>query len=156
MSTLEELTAQLEQTREEFHRLVDEIVASGAWNAKSPEAGWNNGQLLTHVANGANRIPNTAKRLRQGKGMSPPGPLMALVNILNHWDTRYRARGATPASVKALYDQGHQYALETASGMNDDDWELSAPVFGEERSVLNSFQYITEHLREHADSMRRV
>jgi len=155
MSTLDDLIVELEQSRTEFHALVDDIDQQGSWKQRSPEQGWNNGQLLTHIANGVNRIPATALRLKDGKGFNPPKPLFRLANALNLWDTRFRSRNATPQSLKDLYDQGHQIALQTARDMNDDDWERSAMVMGEERSVRDYFGFVSSHLREHADSMRR-
>jgi len=156
MSTLDDVVAQLEQARDDYHTLVDEIDQAGTWKDRSPQQGWNNKQLLTHVANGVNRIPRTALRIKAGKGLNPRGPLMAAFNHLSLWETRYSARKATPESLKALYDRGHQLAVDTAGGMADDDWTRAAMVMGEERNVRDSFGYIVEHLNEHAASMRRA
>ena len=154
ITSAEEARAVLEQGRADFRELVQGL-SSEEWERPSNNAGWTNGQLCWHIAftagGGSVRVP----RLRQNKGMNPPGPLMAVLNLMSLWIVRIRSRGATPESVLAFFDEGYARTAALADTVADDEWGNGAEFLGEPTTVGSSFGFIGEHVSEHAAEMRR-
>ena len=85
ITNADEARAAMEQARTDYRELVLGI-SEDEWNRKSNNAGWTNGQLCWHIAFGAGAGERSVARLRQNKGMDPPGPLMVVFNFLSLWD----------------------------------------------------------------------
>lgn len=154
ITNAEQARAVLEQTRADFHELV-EGLSEDEWNRRSNNAGWTNSQLCWHIAFGAGAGGQSISRLRQNKNMDPPGPLMAVINLASLWMVRIRSRGATPESVLAYFDEGHAKMLELADSIGDDEWENGGIVLGEPTTVGGLFGLTSSHVEEHAAEMRR-
>ena len=104
ITNAQEAHAELDQAREEFRELV--LGLSGEeWNQTSNNLAWTNAQLCWHLAFTASGGTLRVSRLRQSKGMEPPGALMAVLNVFSLWLVRIRSRGATPDSVLAFFDE---------------------------------------------------
>ena len=154
ITNAEQARAALEQTRADFRELVLGL-SEDEWNRHSNNAGWTNGQLCWHIAFGVGAGERTVTRLRQNKGLDPPGPLVAIFNFLSLWLVRIRSRGANPESVLTFFDQGHGRTLNLVDGIRDDEWDNGGVVLGEHLTVGGSFVGLQEHLDEHAAEMRR-
>ena len=154
ITNAEEARAELDQAREAFRELVLGL-SNEEWDRKSDNAGWTNGQLCWHIAftasGGALRVP----RLRQNKGMNPPGPLMAVLNLMSLWIVRVRSRGATPDSVLAFFDERFAATQGVIDTVADDEWGNGGDFLGEPTTVGSSFGFLRDHVSEHAAEMRR-
>ena len=154
ITNAQEAHAELDQAREEFRELV--LGLSGEeWNRTSNNAAWTNAQLCWHLAFTASGGTLRVSRLRQNKGMEPPGALMAVLNVFSLWLVRIRSRGATPDSVLAFFDErlaATRGVIDTIAG---DEWGNGAVFLGEPMTVGNSFGFLREHITEHAAEMRR-
>ena len=60
------LCAQLEETRVAFHALVESLTEA-QWHSKTATTAWTVCDVLTHVADGLARLPETMAHVRQGK-----------------------------------------------------------------------------------------
>ena len=154
IANAEEALAELDQAREEFRELVLGLNES-EWARKSHNAAWTNGQLCWHIAFTAGGGRLRVNRLRQNKGMNPPGPLMAVLDLSSVWLVRIRSRGATPESVLALFDEGWATTRGMIDTIADDEWDNGAVFLGETMTVGNSFGFLRGHVRDHASDMRR-
>jgi len=155
ITNAEEARAALEQARAEFRELV--LGLSGAeWNRQSDNAGWTNGQLCWHIAFTASGGTLRVSRLRQNKDMQPPGPLMAVLNLLSLWLVRIRSRGATPESVLAFFDERLAATRGAIDTVADDEWGNGGVFLGEPMTVGSSFGFLGDHLTEHAADLRRA
>ena len=154
ITNAEEAHAELDQAREEFRELVLGL-SNEEWNHKSDNAAWTNGQLCWHVAFTASGGTLRVSRLRQHKGMKPPGPLMAVLDVLSLWLVRIRSRGATPDSVLAFFDERLSMTRGTIDTIADDEWDNGAEFLGKPMTVGSSFGFLREHVSEHAAEMRR-
>ena len=154
ITNAEEAHAELDQAREEFRELVQGL-SSGEWNRKSNNAAWTNGQLCWHVAFTASGGGPRVSRLRQNKGMNPPGSLMAVLNVLSMWLVRIRSRGATPDSVLAFFEERLAMTRGMIDTVADDEWGNGGVFLGEQMTVGNSFAFLRGHVSEHAAEMRR-
>ena len=154
ITNAEEARAELDQAREEFRELVLGL-SSEEWNRKSDNAGWTNGQLCWHIAFTAGGGTLRVSRLRENKGMNPPGPLMAVLNLMSLWIVRIRARGATPESVLAFFDERLALTQGVIETIGDDEWGNGGDFLGVQMTVGESFRFVGEHITEHAGEMRR-
>ena len=154
ITNAEEAHAELEQAREEFRELVLGL-SSEEWNRKSNNAGWTNGQLCWHIAFTAGGGKLRVTRLRQNRGMNPPGPLMAVLNVLSLWLVRIRSRGATPDSVLAFFDEGFATTRGMIDTVADDEWDNGGVFLGEPTTVGSAFGFLRDHISEHGAEMRR-
>jgi hypothetical protein len=150
----EEAREALEKAREEFRALVLGL-SSEEWQRQSHNAGWTNGQLCWHIALAAGGGNLRVSRLRQNKGMNPPGPLMAVLNFVSLWLVRIRARYATPESVLAFFDERFAATQAVIDTVGDDEWDNGADFLGEPMTVAGSFRFLGDHVAEHAAEMRR-
>lgn len=150
----DELQELLETTRSDFHELVAGM-SDADWRRKARGQSWRNGQLCYHMALGVALITQTATRLREGKGVNPPGFLTPVMNTAADMFIRYRSRGATPDSVRDLYDESHKTALAALEQIGDDEWNTGARHLGEQRTVESSFRYMREHFEEHRETIQR-
>ena len=153
-ATRDELEQLLETTRSDFHELVAGL-SDADWRRKPRGQSWTNGQLCYHMALGVALISQTANRLREGKGVNPPAPLMPVMNLAADMFIRFRSRGATPNSVRDLYDESHKTALATLGQIGGDEWSNGARHLGEQRTVESSFRYMREHFEEHRETIQR-
>ena len=144
----------LEAGREAFRELVLGL-SSEEWDRKSNNAGWSNRQLCWHIAFGAGAGGNTVSRLRQNKGMNPPGPLMAVFNFASLWMVRIRSRGATPESVLAFFDEGYAKTVNLVDTVGHDEWSNGGVFLGEPMTVGGAFEFMGKHVEEHAAEMAR-
>ena len=154
ITNAQEAHAELDQAREEFRELVQGLSGE-EWNRTSDNAAWTNAQLCWHLAFTASGGTLRVSRLRQNKGMEPPGALMAVLNVFSLWLVRIRSRGATPDSVLAFFDErlaATRGVIDTIAG---DEWGNGAVFLGEPMTVGNSFGFLREHITEHAAEMRR-
>lgn len=154
ITNAEEARAELDQARQEFRDLVLGL-SSEEWNRKSKNAGWTNSQLCWHVALTASGGTLRVSRLRQNKGMKPPGPLMAVLDIVSLWLVRIRSRGSTPDSVLAFFDERLAMTRGVIDTVADDEWGNGAVFLGEPMTVGSSFGFLREHINDHAAEMRR-
>ncbi len=154
ITNAEEARATLEQARTEFRELVLGL-SSEEWTRQSDNSGWTNGQLCWHIAFGAGSGDLRVSRLRQNKGMNPPGPLMAVLHFTSLWIVRIRSRGATPESVLALFDEGYSKTAALVDTVTEDEWGKGAEFLGQPMTVGGAFGFIGDHITEHAAEMRR-
>ncbi|MDE2745564.1 MAG: DinB family protein [Chloroflexota bacterium] len=154
ITNADEARAAIAQARAEFRELVQGL-SDAEWGRKSHNSGWTNGQLCWHIAFTAGGGGMRVSRLRQGKGFDPPGPLMAVLHLLSEWIVRIRSRGATPATVLALFDETCTRTETAIDTVADDEWGNSGVFLGETISVGDAFGFIGGHVAEHAAEMRR-
>ena len=154
ITNAEEAHAELDQAREEFRELVLGL-SSEEWNRTSNNAAWTNAQLCWHLAFTASGGTLRVTRLRQGKDMQPPAPLMAVLNVLSLWLVRIRSRGATPDSVLDFFEDRLAATRGMIDTIADDEWSNSGVFLGAPMTVGSSFGFLREHVSEHASEMRR-
>lgn len=154
ITNADDARASMETARNEYRELVLGL-SEDEWNRQSNNAGWTNGQLCWHIAFGAGAGDRSIARLRQNKGMTPPGPLMAVFNLMSLWMVRIRSRNATPESVLAFYDEGYAKTLRLADDIGDDEWSNGGLMFGNAMTVGDAFGFLQDHMDEHAGEMRR-
>lgn len=155
MSETEELRTLLEQTEADFRELIERLSAADL-RRRAPGSSWNNRQLCYHISTAMPQILRSVGRLKQGKGMNPPSPLVWTVMRVRDPLMKFAARNATPRSMIAAYGSGTAQALAALNEITDDEFQRSAVILGEPRTVADSFHFIREHFEEHRTTIERT
>ena len=152
MTKREAIRAELEETRKNFHQLLDSL-SNEDLRRKSINARWTIGELLVHVIYWLDYTPRIVEMLRKGTGIrNVPVLLFDLANI---WLTRFAARKVTVRSIGLRYDEAHDVTLRALDGVRDDEWGKSATFIKGEVSTMESiFHSIRSHFEEHAVQIR--
>ncbi len=142
------LCAQLEETRVAFHALVESLTEA-QWQRHTATTAWTVCEVMTHVADGLARLPETIAHVRQGKNyLNLPSWLR---DPLNRWLVTWSARGQTRESILRRYDQAYTALLATLEGIQDDEWSRGAQCYGAGyKTVLDLCVLPKSHFQEHA------
>jgi hypothetical protein len=148
------IRAELEQTRVAFHRLLDSL-SEADWKRKSRNPAWTTGELMSHMAQILDFYRNCIENARRGKATVPGLPL-PLLNWLNAFDTRRKARKATSAQVAQSYDANHARLLALLNTIQPHDWGLKtrSPLSpGGYLTIEAAFHGPTTHFKEHREQV---
>jgi hypothetical protein len=149
--TAEEIRRDLEHTRTAFHELANSLTAED-FKKKTANDAWSVGQLMWHLAWGAQFATVGADALRGKRQFAPP---QSLFNWLNPWITRLGARGANADSVTKKYEESHAKALAALDGISDEDLAKTVKPLYEEVTVADAFQIPPRHFEEHSTDIRK-
>lgn len=150
-ATREEIRADLEATRTQYHELRNSLSESD-WKQKSGNPAWNVRQLMWHLAWAGGFTADGVESCRKGKGWNPPN---AIADMANTWITRIGSRGATKQSVGEKYDEAHQKVLASLDSVQDDEWQKSARVFNREMTIEKTFRDHVDHFKEHDADIKK-
>ena len=149
----EELRTEIEQARKGFHDLLQSLSEED-FRKKSGNDAWSNGQLMWHMGRGVAYIPELVERSRNGKNLNLP---RGVFDFINPWLTRWGSRGAKLNTVGQFYDEATEKALAVLGTVNDDEWDKTAVITGNEWSVEHHFRIPGEHFAEHkADILKSL
>jgi hypothetical protein len=143
--------AELAAARAAFHQLLLDIP-DAAWREKALGSAWTVREEMWHIAWGARLLLDLAKNARRGVGF--PLAVGFVADRLNLIYTRLRAKGATPRSIAAKYDDCHNKALGMLASVQDEEWGKSVWVLGQQQTVEQLLRAIPHHSEEHADRIR--
>jgi uncharacterized damage-inducible protein DinB len=146
------IRAELEQTRERFHALL-ESVPDDRWDLQSGNRAWTVGQLLWHIAAGVGLTAGSVAMAKQGRGHNPP---RWLANRINSFTTKRGARNADKEEVAQTYDEGHANLLAALDALGDDEWDKGSRIFGRYTTVEGHFRSVAEHFDEHRVDIERA
>lgn len=146
-SRADALRAELEETRAEFHRLVDGIEPA-KWNQRCTSSLWTWKEIFVHLTWALQILPQEVASARRNRGMfNTP---KSILDPMSYWYIRWLARKATPDSVKRAYDKALDQAVRLLAGIPVSDWQNGAVFYGEGfYHVEDLFRSPGKHLKEH-------
>ena len=151
----EELRELLEGKRAELHGLIDGLGAA-EFERKVPGSAWNARQLAWHIGFSPRFFTRSIGSVRQGKNSGPPAWLFSLLEPVGALVPKMQARGATPQSVGAMFDEGTAEVLELLDGIREEEWERSALVLGQPATLEGVFREFAGHAEEHLAELRKA
>ena len=143
------IRAQLEATRARFHELFGSLTEAD-WQRR-PAGGWAVRAEMWHIAWAPGFLAGAIERLARGKGYNRPARYFHWKNNLR---TRWHGRRATPQSIAADYEDGHQKLLTRLERMSAADWGRGAKRLGAYRTPEAMFQAVSRHFETHAAALR--
>ena len=150
-ATRSALHAKLEQARADFHHLLS-AIPEHAWNEKGAGTEWRVREEMWHITWGMAFMLTLIRNARRRIGL--PRPPMRIADRLNVLYSRLRAGRATHRSIAGRYDRTHTAVLAPIDTIRDEEWGISATVFGEAHTIAELFAGIPHHLEEHAARVR--
>lgn len=164
MSLKEELSREMESTRQNFHHLLDSVPES-VYLHPSDNPAWTIGEVLFHISL-APRFLTADLRMIIGQtwiskliGFFVP---KALFDKLNEYFTKLWAnRNMTHEKLGRAYDKAHENAMRALESVKEDDFakSLEYPDYDELLtgvvSVEKLYRYITIHFNVHAEQIRK-
>lgn len=165
MSLKEELVREMEDTRRDFHHLL-ESVPEALYNHPSDNPAWTVGEVLFHISL-APRFLTADLRLilRQSWLTRLIGALVpkSLFDRLNeHFTRRWASRNMTRVKLGRVYDEAHNQALRALVNLKEEDFDMSLkyPDYDEMLagivSVEKLYRYITIHFKAHEEQIHRI
>jgi hypothetical protein len=163
------LAAELELAREEFHDMVH-TAAPYHWDTASANPAWTNGQLLAHVAFAYLLVlrlwwvlqvfgrlqPRWSKAFARALDASTP-----LYHRINAILPRLIARRYSPEDLVRRYDRVHSLILKKISQASDVAWRRRMhypkrwdPRFSEVMTFEDIARWSVAHLRHHQGQLR--
>jgi len=147
------LRAELERTRAAYRALVADI-GDPKWKLRSGNPAWTCGQLAWHLGASGAFVAGLVENARKGKGTNPPSFLLGPIFKASELRVKFLSRKATPASVLADYDAGHERLLRLLDALDDGEFSMSATNFGETRTIAEQFGIPVSHFAEHGPEVR--
>ena len=158
------LQQEIEETRQAYHHLLDEIPES-AYRQPSDNPAWTIAEVLYHMSL-APRMIGTDVRMITGQSwyfrLVPVLFPRRLFDWLNIRVTRFGARRATRQSLAVEYDKVHAMALKALTSVSDQEFSKSLnypdwdPLLSGEVTLEQLFHYIKAHFDGHAAQIRKV
>lgn len=165
MSLKQELAQEMENTRRNFHHLLDS-VPEASYHHPSDNPAWTIGEVLFHMSL-APRFLTADLRLILGQSWIARliGALVpkSLFDRLNEYFTRrWASRNMTREKLGRVYDEAHNQALRALENLNEEDFgrSLKYPDYDEMLagivSVEKLYGYITIHFKVHEEQIRKI
>ncbi|MFC1936053.1 DinB family protein [Chloroflexota bacterium] len=153
LTTRESIREELEETREAFHVLLNQMSAKD-WERKSGNQSWTKGELMMHIVTYLSVIPNRVERVR--KGTPEPTPPAFIVNIINIPLTKLLGRRESLDTAGIKYDEAHAKTITSLEMIEDDEWGKIGKFYGNMQDTVESlFRFHNQHYKEHEAQIRQ-
>ncbi len=153
----ENILAELEATRREFHDLARSIPPE-KWRAPTDHPSWTVADILFHISMALRFLPGDVWLIRKIRRVPQfPG---FLFHRWNDWYTRRGGRRSTPESVMQEYDAAHRRTLQALSTVRANEWKLGAvypgwdPMLAGFVTLEDLFHYPARHFTAHAAQLK--
>ena len=164
MNIKEELADEMENTRQEFHHLLDS-VPEAFYDHPSSNPAWTIGNVLYHITLGPSALRFEIWMIRHARWLFQITMNDLTANIFNRVNklfTRHPKRITYQGLAKA-YEAGHEGLMSSLKRMSEDDFQKSVtypesfvPELAGEVSVERIFRYVTEHFDVHAEQIKKA
>lgn len=162
MDLKEDLSQEMETTRQNFHHLLDSIPEA-LYVHPSANPAWTIGDVLNHITIGLPAIRVELWMISHASGLFQfvlNDTMSRLINWLNAPFARRGGRVTRQRLIKA-YEAGHAGLISSLKRMREEDWGKSVnypEVFVSELAgvvtVERLFRYVTLHFDVHAEQIK--
>lgn len=164
MTLKEELTGELEATRQNFHHLLDS-VPKALYHHPSGNPAWTIGDVLYHITLGPPALCFEIWMIRHASGLFQLAMNNLTSIIFNRINAIFarRPKRITPQSLLKAYETGHAGIMSSLRRMREDEFHKSV-IYPEsfvselagEATVERIFRYVKGHFDIHAEQIRKA
>lgn len=164
MSTRDELYAEINSTRDDFHKLLASIPAE-AYNLPSDNPAWTVSEVLYHMSIAPRMLGKDVKMITGQKWIYRLLPIILpkkAFDWMNKILTKCGARNSTPEFLAQEYDKAHKATIEALAKVDDADFQMKLfypdwdPLLSGEVTLEKLFHYVRAHFVAHAEQLWRV
>ncbi len=164
----ETIEAELESTRVEFHRILDNMSGKD-WRRPSRNKAWTNGQVLFHMTFGFIIVPPLFRLIRFFSRIPKIYSRIfisilnfgtSIFNVINALGPRFGARAFGSKSLGRKFDRVHAAVLKKLESVKDDEWDKGMyypsrwdPQMNRYMTFEKLFRYPIIHFRHHAEQI---
>jgi hypothetical protein len=147
------IRVEFQAMRTAFHSLVDSMTEID-WKSRSNDTAWTNGEVMMHITDMLAYLPSEVNSVRRAKNfLNFPA---SLINFINYYLIRIKARNIDRKSIKAKYDLAYENALRVLTGIRNDEWQRGVEFYGGGyHNIEELFRLHPHHLEEHALHIRQ-
>lgn len=148
----EAIRAELEETRQAFHALLESLTDAES-RRKSGNRAWTVRQLMWHLASNVGLTAGGVEMAKRGRNFNPPKWIGDRINV---YTTKWGARRATKESTAEAYDDGHAKLIEALDAVEPDEWGKGSRIFGNYTTVEGHFHSVASHFKEHSVDIEKI
>lgn len=165
MTLKQALVQEMEDTRRDFHHLLDS-VPEALYHHPSNNPAWTIGEVLFHMSL-APRFLTADLRLIIGQawiakviGVLIPKSLFDKLN--EHFTRCWASRNMKREKLRRAYDKAHENAMRALESLDEEDFSksLEYPDYDELLTgvvtVEKLYRYITIHFKVHAEQIQKI
>jgi hypothetical protein len=158
-SPREAIRQELEETRANFHKLLDSVPVD-MYHLLSANPAWTVGEVLYHMSVALKFLPADVSIIRRFGRL--PRPPAFIFNALNEWYTQWGGRKATYAYLAQKYDDAHARTLEALDSIGDDEWQKGVdypdwdPLLSGYVTLERLFHYPSLHFQSHSQELQAL
>jgi hypothetical protein len=155
----ESIRQELEETRAQFHQLLQSIPAAD-FARPSANPAWTVAEILFHMSVALRFLPEDVQFIRRFGWL--PKPPAFLFHRFNVWFTRRGARNAIHPHLAEQYDQAHARTLQALDTVGETEWTKGAeypgwdPALSGHVTLEDLFHYPTHHFHAHRQDLESV
>jgi deazaflavin-dependent oxidoreductase (nitroreductase family) len=159
-----QLQSEIEQTRDDFHQLLQRIPAE-AFGLPSNNPAWTVGQVLYHMSIAPRFMVTDVNMILKHSTLFQWLPKLfpkRLFDWLNARLTRYGARNLNRQFLANEYDKAHAAILQMLNTLTEDDLQTSVhypdwdPLLADDITLAYLFGYIKRHFDSHQAQIEQV
>ena len=165
MTLKQELSQEMETTRQDFHHLLDS-VPEALYPHPSDNPAWTIGEVLYHISLAPRFLTADLRMLLGQAWIAKVATALVPKSIfdkLNEYLTRrWASRNMTREKLARAYDKAHENAVRALENLNEADFakSLEYPNYDEMLagvvSVEKLYRYITIHFKVHAEQILKI
>lgn len=164
MTLKAELAQEMENTRQDFHHLLDS-VPEAFYSHPSDNPAWTIGDVLYHITLGPAALRFEIWMIRHTRWLFQIAMNDLTANIFNRVNKMFARlpKQITRQTLSKAYEAGHAGLMSSLKRMNEDDLQKSIKYpksfvveLAGEVSVERIFRYVREHFDIHAEQINKA
>jgi hypothetical protein len=136
-----------------YYQALLASMTDAEWHTACKGTKWTVGEGMVHLYLRLATIPAAMNGIRMGKGYFNMPFFMR--DYIQYWHVKTQAGKWNPKSLSSAYDDAYWQALEALGRVGDEEWRLSADVWGErETTIEDLFEGYPDFFASHLYDIR--
>lgn len=142
----------LSEVRQHYQALLASLT-DAEWRMLGKTTKWTVGEVMVHLYLRLATIPAAMNGIRMGKGyLNMP---FFMRDYIQYWHVKTNAGKWNPRSLASAYDDAYWRTVEALEQVGDEEWWLSAEVWGEgDTTIAALFESFPDYFSSHLYDIR--